>query len=119
GVAYQSWNYGDNLQDVDSLGLTGTYSFGNSKLVASWANVEQADLEQDGWGLGLSHSLSKRTSVYATYASVDHGYRMDWGARASFSGINGAPTAGYDSRIGEGEVSEDGGMFSVGMIHDF
>ncbi|OOZ42401.1 porin [Solemya elarraichensis gill symbiont] len=124
GVAYQSWNYGDDRNDderVDSWGVTGSYSFGNNKLVASYADVSQGDLGQQGWGLGLSHSLSKRSSVYVAYADLEHqgsynGYSWDAGA---FSGLNGAPNASYDSRITGDSVGEDGAMFSIGMIHNF
>ncbi len=116
GVAYQSWEYGDDKDNDDtlaSLGVTGTYSFGNNKVAVSWTDVDQGnDIDSNGWGVGFSHSLSKRTSVYAVYANAENdGDRV--------IGINGAPNARGSSEITDSSIVDDGDMFSIGMIHNF
>ncbi|OOZ39101.1 porin [Solemya elarraichensis gill symbiont] len=58
----------DDGEDSKSLGAAVGATFGNNKVVLNYANYDQSSGETDAWGIGLSHSLSKRTSAYAAYA---------------------------------------------------
>ncbi len=88
----------DNDGDYTAWAVTGQYKFGNNavSLVYSDGNYNTESglgQEQDGWGIGFDHSFSKRTMVYAAYASATV-----------------EPDIGGD---------DDNDIFSVGMIHKF
>jgi len=70
------------VEDYDSLAVFVTYKLsGSTKLMAFYANADveaatagQADLDIDHWAIGVSHSMSKRTSVYGGYVDIDYDF---------------------------------------------
>jgi predicted porin len=97
---------GDPLQsrqkgsDYDAWGITGKYAFGNNAVSAVYTSSSYDadngnDVDGGGWGLGAEHNFSKRTKVYAAYASG---------------------TFEYDAK---GVSDDDNKAFSLGMIHSF
>jgi predicted porin len=113
-----------NQNDAQTLGIAASYTFGNNTLVVNYANQDSDEIldienypssysnqnlvpvngDATQWGIGLTHKLSKRTSAYAAYASID----------ADGSGENTDPSEG-------GSFAADASLdsFSVGMIHNF
>ena len=92
---------GNKDNDYDAWALTGRYNFGNSAVSAIYTDAEfdadavDLDVDRSGWGVAAEHNFSKRTKVYAAYASGENEY--DDPARAD----------------------EDNDVFSLGMIHNF
>lgn len=81
-----------------------TVPFGANVLMASFIrkNDETAfNQDADQWALGLSHSLTKRTSLYTSYAKIKN--------------KNGAGyTVGNNSDVGSGDAA-----FNAGIRHSF
>ena len=98
-----SYEYTDNYvfdddSDYNAWAVTGQWKFGNNAINAAYVdsnyNSENVDgMEKDGWGIGLEHNFSKRTQVYAAYASA-----------------TAEPDNGSD---------DDNDIFSLGMVHKF
>ncbi len=93
---------GNSDNDYDAWAVTGKYTFGNNALSAVYTDatwepdtVGSNDIDRTGWGLAAEHNFSKRTKVYAAYASGEMEY----------------DTAGVSD--------EDNDVFSMGMIHSF
>jgi predicted porin len=86
----------DDLGDEETnLGISVGYSFGNSKAVLVYGREDNdGDDTEHGWGVGLKHNLSKRTSAYVAYATTDE-----------------------NELAGADEPAEDG--FSIGLQHKF
>lgn len=88
--------------DYEAWAVTGKATFGNNavSVVYTGAEIDAAgnadDLDRDGWGLAAEHNFSKRTKVYAAYASGE---------------------VDYDSASPNSD--EDNDVFSLGMIHNF
>jgi predicted porin len=85
--------------DYTAWALTGKATFGNNAVSLVYTDSEAdpavgAATETDGWGIAAEHNFSKRTKVYAAYAS----------------GEIDAPGAAADT---------DDDQFSLGMIHSF
>jgi predicted porin len=86
----------DNLgwvagSDQESFAFSGKVKLGNNTLHAIYSDTDGGDGEGfDAWGVGADHAFSKRTKVYAAYASRDY----------------------------SGATSDDD-QFSIGMIHSF
>lgn len=100
-LAYQDWNLA--ILDLESYGAAFGYGFGNNKLVVNYAYLDFGSLfETNAWGVGLEHSLSKRTKAYAAYS--DLGFDI---------------TAEPDDDPLDIEIGVDTKVFSVGMIHNF
>ncbi|OOZ45832.1 hypothetical protein BOW37_01705 [Solemya velum gill symbiont] len=84
----------DNEDHEKNYNISGSYSFGNNKLVVAWGREDNDHgRNDDGWGIGLTHTLSKRTTAYVAYGDSDDGYLK----------------AEDDATTG----------FSLGMIHKF
>jgi predicted porin len=86
--------------DYDAWGVTGKYTFGNNAISAVYTDASYDadngnDVDRGGWGLGAEHNFSKRTKLYAAYASG---------------------TQEYDAK---GVSDDDDTAFSLGMIHSF
>jgi len=82
--------------DQDIMAVSGSYKFGNNKIGAIYTqNDEDGASKKDGWGVGLTHSMSKRTTAYLAYADSENGLNAN-------SGYTGA-----------------GSGFSLGMVHKF
>ncbi|MDX2504264.1 MAG: porin, partial [Gammaproteobacteria bacterium] len=118
----------DNDPSVWTVG--GSYKMGNNTIKLQYSDRDESGLNacdgagggvgsgvlscddgSDQWSIGLDHAMSKRTTVYAAYATVDND---DDSARKSWGGTN----SGHD---GEGNAvrGEDADVFSVGIIHKF
>jgi predicted porin len=93
--------------DVETIGVSLTYAFGNNRIGANYVHEEQSDatitggdldgadagdIDFDSWGIEFAHSLSNRTEVYAAYAYAEH---------------DGDVTDAEDDR------------FAIGIIHSF
>ena len=94
-AVYEDRESGAN-NDIENFTINGKYTMGNNALKVQFFDSDQdtANLDQDGWAIGLDHNFSKRTQAQVTYVSVD-------------SENNGA-----------GAI-EDGDVFSVGLNHTF
>ena len=88
----------DDKSDYNAFAVTGQYNFGNNAISVAYTDgnynsKENNGLEKTGWGVGLDHAFSKRTKVYAAYASA---------------------------KIEPDQSSnKDDDIFSLGMIHNF
>ncbi|OOZ38231.1 porin [Solemya elarraichensis gill symbiont] len=97
-------NYVDDSKNYDggkkkSINVAGSYAFGNNKLIATYAKDDHEWIsDEDGWAIGLTHALSKRTTAYAVYATSDD-------------------DSGQTDNLNAEENSSSG--FSLGMIHNF
>jgi len=100
-----SYTTGNKDNDYWAAAATGKYTFGNNAISAVYTHSERepdscnngsnsCDTKKDGWGLAAEHNFSKRTKVYAAYASASN------------------DQDGVDS-------DEDNDAFSLGMIHSF
>ncbi len=119
----------DNDPSIWSLGAT--YSMGNNVFKINYADRDDSGLDtcngsgtgagtgtlkcKDGSDMitvGLDHKMSKRTTVYATYSTMDNdknANRTVWGGG---HGSNGTARS-------NGVYNEDADAFSVGIIHKF
>ncbi len=81
--------------DYDAWAIVGKAKFGNSAVSLVYTDSElDNNYESQGWGIAADHSLSKRTKVYAAYATDER------------------------DPIPAG-TSTDVDVFSIGVIHDF
>ena len=102
--------YSDNNVEISGRGknrdlLIGvSVPFGNFTFIASYINKNgrsTANLDADQLGLGYTYALSKRTNLYAAWASIDN--------------KNGAPyTVGNNSETGTGDRA-----VNLGVRHTF
>lgn len=119
--------------DVNIWTLGGSYKMGNNTIKLQYADRDKSDLKvcgggtdkcddgADMWVIGLDHEMSKRTTVYAAYASVsnDDDARYDpWGGRSADRVGNSVQSNGHGGSA-DAIFSEDADAFSVGIIHKF
>jgi predicted porin len=107
-----SGNGSNSRNSRDAYGLFGSYMLGTFNLKANYMSADDSDYGDDGadqWTIGADYNLSKRTRVYAYYATVDNanygGYGLGAGAGAS------------DQTIGNAGANPD--SFGIGMVHSF
>ena len=90
--------------------LGADYPFGPSKV---YVNLQQSKLENgakgNAWALAYSYSLSKRTNLYATYASLNNNGLATFGLNSGSNNVTPAAT----------ELGADPSVFTVGMRHTF
>jgi predicted porin len=111
-----------------SWGVNWEHTLGNTQLIAQWAKVNKItgcvtaglcdDTGAKSWIVGARYNLSKRTGVYASYATIvnEAGYNMDYvgGWMTSASTLGGAaPGLPFTSR------GADPKMFGFGVMHNF
>jgi predicted porin len=92
--------------DYDAWMLGASWTMGNIVLKANYMDGDYdlaADPEQ--WTIGADYNLSKRTSVYALYAS---------GENVTLGG-----GAGASDRVASGVVGGDISAISLGVVHSF
>lgn len=96
----QSDVLGIDGEDRDLWQISAGYKFGNSTVKASYGQqtqerplANQLKYDLDAWTIGFEHSLSKRTSAYVLYTSVD--------------------------RDNNNRTNPDWQAFSLGMVHSF
>ncbi len=99
GAQYEDSDLAD-VVDYTAWAVTGKFTFGNNALSLVYTDSEfdvgggsAGDEETTGWGLAAEHNFSKRTKVYAAYAT------------------NEVEVSGGDDG--------DQDVFSLGMIHSF
>lgn len=90
--------------------LGAAYPFGPSKV---YATLQQNKLENgakgNAWSLDYTYSLSKRTNLYASYASMDNNGLATFGLSAGSNSLNPPATA----------LGADPSVFTVGIRHKF
>lgn len=103
-----------NVNSRSAWYLTGSYAMGPIVLKAAYGNADDSDAagndEADFWTIGADYNLSKRTSIYAVYANLDHD-----------SAANQAGASGYGLRGGAGynAAGTEVSGFSLGIKHSF
>lgn len=103
GALWQSQEQQGGSGESDMYALTGKAKFGNNAVIATYASTENDGSlsgEGDGFGLALTHKMSKRSKIYVAYANKD----VDGGTSVSSVA---------------GDAFNQGSNFSVGMIHKF
>jgi predicted porin len=89
--------------------LGGSIPFGANRVYANFQQQKQGSAKGKTWALAYSYSLSKRTNIYATYASLDNNNLGVFGLTSS--SVTVTPPA---NRLGE-----DPSVFSLGLRHSF
>jgi len=91
--------------------LNVAHAMGANTLKASYGRANDgataADTSAKNWTIGVDHSLSKRTSVYALYTKTDNAAGATYGVGGSGIGYNAAA------------IGEDPRAISLGMRHSF
>jgi predicted porin len=91
-----------------TLGAKAKSGMNTFKLQYTSAESDATDSASTILALGVDHSLSKKTKVYAVYAAISN----DAAANAGFT------KSGHDSTVAA-VLGEDSSGFSFGMIHKF
>lgn len=98
--------------DRDVWGIGGAYRMGAATLKAQYYSAGElggvADSGADMWAIGADYSLSKRTTVYATYAQTSN----DSAAAFSVSG------GGHGDNMGS-VMGETTSGVQMGVAHSF
>jgi predicted porin len=89
--------------------LGGSMPFGAHRVYANYQQQKQGNAKGNAWALAYSYSLSKRTNVYATYASLENNSAAAFGLSSSSVNIAPAATA----------LGKDPDVFSLGIRHSF
>jgi predicted porin len=73
GAMYQDIsNYNGSDNDADAWAVTVAWKFGNNKVIGQYGEASYDKvLDKDTYGFGFEHMMSKRTSLYAAYATAD------------------------------------------------
>ncbi len=111
GFIYEDIDHDGNnsADDRDAFYINFAHKFGANRVTVAYGDMDDSDANgvndgADYWALGICHSFSKRTEVYAIYADVDN----DRNAMVGTWSTEGAPEAGGDASA-----------FSLGLIHKF
>ncbi len=119
---FENLNF-DKDYDTSVWTLGTSYKMGNNTLKFQYADRDNSDRKglggnlgyqigkndgADMWVVGLDHAMSKRTTVYAAYASTTND---DLQSKTSWGG-------GHDKE-GSASMGDDADVFSVGIIHKF
>lgn len=76
GIQYEDREIGD--VDYEAWAITGKATFGNNAVSLVYTDAElDNDDARGGWGVGLQHNFSKRTTAYAAYAAGEDGDEFD------------------------------------------
>jgi predicted porin len=89
--------------------LGGSMPFGSHRVYANFQQQKQGAAKGNGWALAYTYSLSKRTNLYASYASLDNNGSSVFGL--SSSSVTIAPAAT--------NLGKDPDVFSLGLRHSF
>lgn len=116
GLVYEklSQDGAATLLDRDAWYVALSHKIDNNTLKIAYANAGDSDAAGDDSGadwfvMGLDHSLSKRTTLYALYAQTNN----ESGARY------GLGTGGSTGAVVPAVAGQDPSTFSVGINHDF
>lgn len=111
---YENLDLGAGDRNAFYLGLA--HKMGNNTFKAAYAQADDTDAGNDGadyWAVGIDHSLSKRTTVYALYAQVDND---DAG---TYSLVSAPHTSNFTTPGTSMGPGGDIDAFSVGIKHNF
>jgi predicted porin len=106
---------GFDTKDGDTMGLGATFKSGANKFKLQYTtrsnDVNSGANKDDGTllALGVDHSLSKMTSVYAIYATMSNDPGADFGLGGS----------GHDGDKPKAATGKDYSAISVGLVHSF
>jgi predicted porin len=89
--------------------LGGSMPFGAHRVYANFQQQKQGNAKGNSWALAYSYSLSKRTNLYASYASLDNNNSGVFGLNSSSTTVAPPATA----------LGADPSVFSLGMRHTF
>lgn len=99
-----------NNNQYEQINAGMSYSFGSSKI---YGNLQQSKLDGgakgNGFSLAYSYSLSKRTNVYAAYATISNNDK----------GLFGINSAGSNATPPAGAFGADPKALTLGMRHSF
>jgi predicted porin len=76
---------------------------------ANYQQQKQGAAKGNTWALGYTYSLSKRTNLYASYASLDNNGSGAFGLTSSSVTIAPAATS----------LGKDPSVYSLGLRHSF
>jgi predicted porin len=89
--------------------LGGSMPFGPHRVYANYQRQEQGNAKGNSWALAYTYALSKRTNLYASYATLDNNNSGVFGL--SSSSVTIAPAATL--------LGKDPDVFSLGLRHSF
>jgi predicted porin len=89
--------------------LGGSMPFGAHRVYANFQQQKQGAAKGNSWALAYTYSLSKRTNLYASYASLDNNSSGVFGLSSSSVTIAPAATA----------LGKDPDVLSLGLRHTF
>jgi predicted porin len=89
--------------------LGGSMPFGPHRVYANYQRQEQGNARGNSWALAYTYSLSKRTNLYASYASLDNNASGVFGLSSSSVTIAPAATS----------LGKDPSVYSLGLRHTF
>jgi len=95
------------VADYKQANIGGSIPFGPHRFYVNYQQQKQASAEGKTWALAYTYSLSKRTNLYASYASLDNDSTGQFGITSS--SVTLTPTA----------VNRDPDVFSLGLRHSF
>ena len=114
GLVYEklSEEGADTEFDRDAWYLSLAHKMDNNTFKVAYAKANNsdvgADTGADWFVVGLDHSLSKRTTIYALYAQTNNDSKARYGL-----GTGGSSGAVVPA------IGEDPSTFSIGLNHDF
>jgi predicted porin len=91
------------------VNLGGAMPFGAHRVYANFQQQKQGTAKGNSWALAYTYSLSKRTNLYASYASLDNNGSGVFGLSSSSVTVTPAATA----------LGADPSVFSLGLRHTF
>jgi predicted porin len=95
------------VADYKQANIGGSIPFGAHRVYVNFQQQKQGNAEGKTWALAYTYSLSKRTNLYASYASLDN---------------NGSSTFGIASSsvtLTPGTVNRDADVLALGLRHAF
>ena len=117
-------------KDTSIWSLGGSYTMGNNIIKVQYASRDEyddwknatgakvtnsgQDTGADMWVIGLDHKMSKRTTVYAAYATMDNDKNS-----AGTSWSQGNSSSNGSAGVNSQGNAQDADSFAVGIIHKF
>jgi len=95
------------VADYKQANIGGSIPFGAHRVYVNFQQQKQANAEGKTWALAYTYSLSKRTNLYASYASLDNNNTSLFGVASS--SVTLTPTV----------AGRDVDVLSLGLRHSF
>ena len=89
--------------------LGGSMPFGAHRVYANYQQQKQGNAKGNSWALAYSYALSRRTNLYASYASLDN----------NGSGVFGLSSSSVTIAPAASALGKDPDVFSLGLRHSF